>query len=142
MPSAVDPNPYLDPAHDPHSLAGRVAVVTGAGSRADGIGNGRASAIVLARRGAKVALIDSEPDWVARTLAMIEAEGLEAGVFVGDVTDDASCRSMVEAIVARWGPPRHPGEQRRHRRAGRQPRSMSISPPGTRRCGSTSPRWS
>ena len=40
-------------------LTGKVAIVTGAGSRADGIGNGRAAAILLAREGVKVALLDA-----------------------------------------------------------------------------------
>ncbi len=40
-------------------LKGKVAIVTGAGSRADGIGNGRAAAILLAREGVKVGLIDA-----------------------------------------------------------------------------------
>jgi NAD(P)-dependent dehydrogenase (short-subunit alcohol dehydrogenase family) len=48
-------------------LAGRVAIVTGAGSRAEGIGNGRAASILLAREGANVVLVDTEPEWVART---------------------------------------------------------------------------
>jgi NAD(P)-dependent dehydrogenase (short-subunit alcohol dehydrogenase family) len=39
-------------------MANKVAIVTGAGSRAEGIGNGRASAILLARQGAKGALVD------------------------------------------------------------------------------------
>src|SRR5262245_11118483 len=39
-------------------LAGKVAIVTGAGSRAEGIGNGRASAVLFAREGAKVLLVD------------------------------------------------------------------------------------
>ena len=34
-------------------LAGKVAIVTGAGSRAEGIGNGRATAVVFAREGAR-----------------------------------------------------------------------------------------
>jgi len=59
-------------------MAGKVAIVTGAGSRAEGIGNGRASSILLARHGAKVALVDENPDWVARTQSMIEAEGRAA----------------------------------------------------------------
>ena len=40
-------------------LKDKVAIVTGAGSRADGIGNGRAAAILLAREGARVALLDA-----------------------------------------------------------------------------------
>ena len=64
-------------------LDGRVAIVTGAGSRADGIGNGRASAILMARNGARVALIDTVPEWVERTRQMIADEGGTAMVAVG-----------------------------------------------------------
>ena len=38
-------------------LKGKTAIVTGAGSRAEGIGNGRAIAIILARHGARVTLV-------------------------------------------------------------------------------------
>ena len=38
-------------------LKGKVAIVTGAGSRSEGIGNGRAIAVILARHGAKVTLV-------------------------------------------------------------------------------------
>ena len=40
-----------------------MAIVTGAGSRADGIGNGRATAVLLARHGARVTLVDQNQDW-------------------------------------------------------------------------------
>lgn len=40
-------------------LDGRVVVFTGAGSRAEGIGNGRATAILLSSCGAKVVLLDA-----------------------------------------------------------------------------------
>jgi NAD(P)-dependent dehydrogenase (short-subunit alcohol dehydrogenase family) len=46
-------------------LDGKVAIVTGAGSRGDGIGNGRAAAILLAREGARVGLLDAVPEWAA-----------------------------------------------------------------------------
>lgn len=88
---------------DAHSLAGRVAIVTGAGSRADGIGNGRASAILLARRGARVLLIDNAPDWVERTRSMIVEAGGEALVAGCDVTRDADCRAAVETALEAWG---------------------------------------
>ena len=74
------------------SVAGKVAVVTGAGSRADGIGNGRAASVLLARHGAKVALIDTNRDWVAATAAMIAEEGGTARSWVCDVTDAAACK--------------------------------------------------
>ena len=83
-------------------LAGKVAIVTGAGSRGDGIGNGRAAAVLLAREGARVTLVDREKDWAGRTLGMIEAEGGEAQVVIADVTVPEDCRAIVEATVSRW----------------------------------------
>ena len=56
-------------------LDGKVAIVTGAGSRGDGIGNGRAAAILLAREGVRVALLDANKEWADATHAMIQAEG-------------------------------------------------------------------
>jgi NAD(P)-dependent dehydrogenase (short-subunit alcohol dehydrogenase family) len=84
-------------------LSGRVAIVTGAGSRAEGIGNGRAASILLAREGARVVLVDTVPEWVARTHAMIAAEGGEARVVEADVTRPADCRRIVAEAMACWG---------------------------------------
>jgi NAD(P)-dependent dehydrogenase (short-subunit alcohol dehydrogenase family) len=80
-----------------------VAIVTGAGSRAAGIGNGRAAAILFAREGAKVLLVDKETAAAAETLRLIREEGGEAEVFTGDVSRAADCRAMVERVVGRWG---------------------------------------
>ena len=69
-------------------LSGKVALVTGAGSRvADGIGNGRAAAIMLAREGARVALLDSDTSAAEVTHAMIAKEGGTSMVIATDVTD-------------------------------------------------------
>ncbi len=84
-------------------LAGKVAIVTGAGSRADGIGNGRAAAILLARHGAKAALLDTVPEWAAATARMIEAEGGECSIVAADVTVPVQCRRAVRETVERWG---------------------------------------
>ncbi len=84
-------------------LKNRVAIVTGAGSRADGIGNGRAASILLARNGERVVLVDRNEDWAARTRDMIEAEGGEAVVVVADVTKPEDCERIVRSGVARWG---------------------------------------
>jgi NAD(P)-dependent dehydrogenase (short-subunit alcohol dehydrogenase family) len=84
-------------------LEGKVAIVTGAGSRAPGIGNGRATAVLFAREGARVLLVDQSREAAEETLAMIRAEGGEAAVFVADVTRAADCRAMVEEAVRRWG---------------------------------------
>ncbi|HEU0083987.1 MAG TPA: hypothetical protein VFQ87_14065, partial [Bradyrhizobium sp.] len=55
-------------------LKGKVAIVTGAGSRAEGIGNGRATAVIFARHGASVTLVDTVAEWVAETKRLIDAE--------------------------------------------------------------------
>jgi NAD(P)-dependent dehydrogenase (short-subunit alcohol dehydrogenase family) len=93
----------MTPAAKNPRLADKVAIVTGAGSRADGIGNGRAAAILFAREGAKVLLVDQNREWAEKTFKMIAAEGGEAGVFVADVTNGDDCRRMVEEAVGRWG---------------------------------------
>ena len=84
-------------------LSPKVAIVTGAGSRAEGIGNGRAAAILLARAGASVVLVDANEQWAARTKQMIDAEGGESLVVQADVTSLANCQRVVEAAVARYG---------------------------------------
>ncbi len=84
-------------------LAGKVAIVTGGGAAGDGIGNGRASAILLARAGVRVLVVDRDVALAERTVAMIEAESGGAAAFRADVTDEAQCRALVEAAVERWG---------------------------------------
>jgi NAD(P)-dependent dehydrogenase (short-subunit alcohol dehydrogenase family) len=81
----------------------RVAVVTGAGSRANGIGNGRAASILLAEAGAYVVLVDQNRLWAQRTADMIAAEGGESLVVEADVTVQAECRRIVEEAVAKFG---------------------------------------
>ena len=88
---------------DSNRLSGKIAIVTGAGSRADGIGNGRAASVLLARHGAKVALIDTVRDWANATAQMIEAERGQCCVIEADVTDPAACAAAVKATVGRWG---------------------------------------
>src|SRR5436853_6782151 len=87
-----------DPARaaDDLGLAGKVAIVTGGGAPDDGIGNGRAAAILLARAGAKVLVVDIIREAAEQTVAMIHNEGGEAVPFVADVSDEAQCRALVE----------------------------------------------
>ena len=84
-------------------LENKVAIVTGAGSSGPGVGTGKATAILFAREGAKVLLVDREGDAAAETLAEIEAEGGVAAVFQGDVTRAADCEAMAAAAVAHFG---------------------------------------
>jgi len=84
-------------------LAGKVAIVTGGGAAGDGIGNGRAAAILLARAGARVLVVDRQLDLARRTVEMIAEEGGTAAAHGADVTEDAQCRAMVEAALERFG---------------------------------------
>jgi NAD(P)-dependent dehydrogenase (short-subunit alcohol dehydrogenase family) len=84
-------------------LKGKVAIVTGAGSRSEGIGNGRATAIVLARHGAKVTLVDTVAEWAEETRRLIEAEGGVSQIVEGDVSDSASCETIVARTMQAWG---------------------------------------
>jgi NAD(P)-dependent dehydrogenase (short-subunit alcohol dehydrogenase family) len=76
-------------------LKGKVAIVTGAGSRAEGIGNGRATAVVLARHGARVTLVDTVAQWAEETKRLIDAEGDVSQIVEGDVGVPASCQAIV-----------------------------------------------
>ncbi|HEV7662315.1 MAG TPA: SDR family oxidoreductase [Chloroflexota bacterium] len=83
---------------------GKVAIITGAGSRVPGgIGNGRATAILLAREGARVSLVDTVPDWAEETRQIIAAEGGDAFVIEADVTNPQACQSIVNQTVAHFG---------------------------------------
>lgn len=85
-------------------LDGKVAIVTGAGNRSeDGVGTGRASALLFAREGAKVLIADRNVEAAKRTQAEIQAEQGEASVFEADVAVESDCRSLVEATVERYG---------------------------------------
>jgi NAD(P)-dependent dehydrogenase (short-subunit alcohol dehydrogenase family) len=89
-------------------LAGKIAIVTGAGSRPAGpdgpiIGNGRATAIMLAREGARVVLVDERRDWAEWTLDLIERDGGSAMLAETDVTDSASCQQAVARALAEYG---------------------------------------
>jgi len=84
-------------------LEGKVAIVTGAGSSGPGIGNGKAAAVLFAREGAKVLLVDVVEERAEETLAMIREEAGEASVFQADVTNAGDCICMAEAAMERYG---------------------------------------
>lgn len=84
-------------------LDGKVAIVTGAGSSGPGVGNGRATATLFAREGAKVLLVDITEERAAETMEMIQAEGGVASTVQADVTRAADCERMVEACIERYG---------------------------------------
>ena len=84
-------------------LKDKVAIVTGAGAIGAGWGNGKATAVLYAREGAKVLCADINPDAAQETADIIKDEGGEADVFAVDVTDSARVEDMVEAACAAFG---------------------------------------
>jgi NAD(P)-dependent dehydrogenase (short-subunit alcohol dehydrogenase family) len=84
-------------------LKGKIAIVTGAGSRGPGLGNGKAAAILFAREGARVLCVDAKPENAEETAKAIAVEGGEAVVFAADVTRKAECEAMVKSVLDRWG---------------------------------------
>ena len=91
-----------------YGLVGKVAIVSGAGGPIgggldEGVTNGRATAILLARAGAKVCVVGRTPDLAQHTVDLITKEGGEAFAHVADVTREADCRGAVEAAMDRYG---------------------------------------
>jgi NAD(P)-dependent dehydrogenase (short-subunit alcohol dehydrogenase family) len=88
---------------DDLGLVGKVAIVTGGGAPDDGIGNGRAAALLLARSGAKVVVVDIVREAADETVSMIAAEGGTALSVVADVADDSQCKALVQATLREFG---------------------------------------
>ena len=85
-------------------LTGKVAIITGAGSRADGIGNGRAASILLAEQGCKVVLVDLNSEWAAATHKMIQDEGKGESIVVhADVSIQLDCKRIVDTTMEKFG---------------------------------------
>jgi hypothetical protein len=84
-------------------LAGKVALITGAGSVGPGWGNGRATAVIFAREGASVFLADRDPAALAGTVAPAQAEGGQVVAHECDVTTDGEVAAMVERCVLAFG---------------------------------------
>lgn len=82
----------------------KVAAVFGAGQTpGETIGNGRATAILLAREGARVLVIDRDPKSAEETVAAIKAEGGEASAFTADVLFEEAVRAAIDACRERYG---------------------------------------
>ena len=85
-------------------LADRMAIVVGAGKTpGETIGNGQAVAILFARAGAKVLLVDREAERAEETRAMIAAEGGTAVAHAADVTREDDCARLATACIERFG---------------------------------------
>ncbi len=79
-------------------LTGKTALVTGAGS-----GIGKAAALMLGRRGARVAVLSRTESEIVKTKEEIEAGGGEALALTGDVSREDEMKDAVERVVSAWG---------------------------------------
>ncbi len=84
-------------------LKGKIAIVTGAGSRGPGLGNGKAASLLFAREGARVLCVDQVLARAEETAGLIRGAGGDAVAVAADVTRVADCAAMVGEAVARWG---------------------------------------
>ena len=81
----------------------KVVLLTGIGSIGPGWGNGKASAVLYAREGAKVFGLDLNLEAAEETQRLVEAEGGECTVMTGDVTSAVDVEQLVNACVERFG---------------------------------------
>jgi NAD(P)-dependent dehydrogenase (short-subunit alcohol dehydrogenase family) len=84
-------------------LKGKVAVVTGAAPRGEGVGNGMATALLFAKEGAKVVLVNRSAERAEKLAKQIREEGGEAAVFAGDVTKPEACEAMAAFTMKTYG---------------------------------------
>src|SRR5919106_434611 len=84
-------------------LPERIAVVTGAGSVGPGWGNGKATAALLARQGARIFAIDINEAAAQETQALIAEEGGECVVYRCDMTNAEEVKAAIAACMERFG---------------------------------------
>lgn len=84
-------------------VAGKVAVVFGAGCTGPGWGNGRAIAVRLAQEGAQVVAVDRDAASLPETLTRAGASAARIHTQLCDVEDSAQIAALVEATLARYG---------------------------------------
>jgi NAD(P)-dependent dehydrogenase (short-subunit alcohol dehydrogenase family) len=84
-------------------LADRVAVVIGAGSIGPGWGNGKATAVLFAREGARVFAVDANGAAARETVDVIRSESGEAAAHEADATEPSQVEGLVTACLERYG---------------------------------------
>ncbi|WP_340118294.1 SDR family oxidoreductase [Pelagibius sp. 7325] len=84
-------------------LAGKVAMVVGAGSSGPGWGNGKATAVLFAREGARLFCVDINLEAAEETVDLIRGEGGEAESCRADVSKAAEVEAMVARCLETYG---------------------------------------
>ncbi|TPX07206.1 uncharacterized protein E0L32_010909 [Thyridium curvatum] len=87
------------------SLQGKVAIITGAGCAGEGIGNGRACAILLADEGCSVICLDRDLAWAEKTAELANSRPGQGKAIAmqGDVTSAVDCEKTVQLALAQFG---------------------------------------
>ena len=91
---------------EPSKLEGKVAIITGAGgkpSATGAFGTGKAIAVLLARHGAKIVVVDRHQDRADGTRHLIEEAGGEAVSVVANLATEADCQMIVQRALAAFG---------------------------------------
>jgi NAD(P)-dependent dehydrogenase (short-subunit alcohol dehydrogenase family) len=93
----LDPDLFIDRSLRGH-VGGKVVVVTGGSS-----GIGEATALMMARAGARVAIVARDESKLAETVREIQSEGGEAQSFPADLSDMEACDAVIDRITAEMG---------------------------------------
>ena len=94
----------IEASGQPRRLEGKTAIVMGGGqTEGDTIGNGRATAIVFARQGAHVLVVDRRLDSAQETVDMITAEGHSAVAAEADATSESACVDLMAQCLDSHG---------------------------------------
>jgi len=84
-------------------LAGKIALIAGAGCVGPGWGNGRAMAVRFAEEGAKIFAVDRDLERMGETVERVRATGGSIETYQTNVTDSAAVALMVKACVQHFG---------------------------------------
>jgi len=84
-------------------LAGKAAIVTGAGSVGPGWGNGKATAVLFAREGAQVFGVDRNMAALDETAAIVASEGGRFAAHAADVTKETEVKALVARCLETYG---------------------------------------
>src|SRR5580704_2068452 len=87
----------------PSRLDCKVAIVAGAGCVGPGWGNGRATAVIFAREGARIFAVDRDAEAMRETVVRVREGGGEIVTHACDVTGAKAVEAMVEACLAAYG---------------------------------------
>jgi len=79
-------------------LQDKTGIITGAG-----VGIGRAIAVAMAAKGARVAVVDLNIDTANETVSLIESAGGEAIALQADVGNESAVKQMIRSVVAHFG---------------------------------------